>query len=152
MDERREAVTTMAPEIFTGEWARDWCEEINRSEAYAEAAESWEGALVLAVHADPSYGLEEGRAVWVDLWHGECREARAAGEGDREEAPYVIAADPYSWKRVLEGEMDPISGLMRGKLKLERGSVVELARYVRAAKELVAAAGRVESRYPEGWE
>lgn len=142
----------MAAEIFTGGWARDWCDEINDSAAYAEAAESWEGALVLAVHADPSYGLEEGRAVWVDLWHGECRGARAATDADREEAPYVIAADPYSWQRVLDGELDPISGLMRGKLKLESGSVVELARYVRAAKELVAAATRVESDYPEGWE
>lgn len=142
----------MAGEIFTGEWARDWCREINDSEAYREAAESWEGGVVLCVQADPSYGLDEPRAVYVDLWHGECREARAATEEDREEAPYVIAADPYSWKKVLNGEMDPISGLMRGKMKLERGSVVELARYVTAAKELVRAATRVEAAYPEGWE
>ena len=68
-----------------------------------------------------------------------------------DEAPYVLEADPYSWKRVLDGELDPIAGLMRGKIKLRRGSVVELARYVKAAKELVRAAGRVDASYPEGW-
>lgn len=141
----------MAYEIFTGDWARAWCRELNESEAYAAAAEDWEGALILRVQADPSYGIEEDRAVWVDLHHGACRGARAAADDDAGATPYLIQADPYSWKRILDGEMDPISGLMRGKLKLERGSVVELARYVRAAKELVRAAGRVETAYPEGW-
>lgn len=141
----------MAQEIFTGDWARAWCRELNESDAYADAAENWEGALVLRVRADPSHGLDERRQVWVDLHHGECRGARAAGEEDVEDVPYLIEADPYSWQRVLDGELDPIVGLMRGKLKLERGSVVELARYVKAAKELVRAAGRVETAYPEGW-
>jgi putative sterol carrier protein len=77
-------------------------------------------------------------------------ESDAAGATD--DASYLIEADPYSWKRVLEGELDPIAGLMRGKLKLRRGSVVALARYVGAARELVRAAGRVETSFPEGWE
>lgn len=142
----------MTGEIFTGEWARDWCREINDSDAYREAAEDWEGAVVLTLQPDPSYGIDSERSVYVDLWHGECREAREAGADDLEEAPYVIAADPYSWKKVLNGEMGPVTGLMRGKMKLERGSVVELARYVRAAEELVKAATRVEAEYPDGWE
>lgn len=141
----------MAHEIFTGDWARAWCEELNGSEAYAEAAEDWEGALILRVRADASYGIEEPRSVWVDLHHGACRDARSADEKDGDEVPYLIEADPYSWKRVLDGDLDPIAGLMRGKLKLKRGSVVELARYVKAAKELVRAAGRVDTSYPEGW-
>lgn len=139
-------------ELFTEEWARAWCRELNGSEEYREAAETWEGAVVLVVEPDPERGIEEERAVYLDLRQGECREARAADAEDRAGAPYVIRADPYTWKRVLDREMDPISGLMRGKFKLERGSVVTLARYVRAAKELVSAATRVETSFPEGWE
>lgn len=149
----------MAPEVFTGAWAEAWCAEINGSEAYREAAEDWEGAIVLRMEADPSFGLPEPRAVRMDLWHGECRGATAVpprGESDAadatDDAPYRIEGDPYSWKRVLEGELDPIAGLMRGKLKLRKGSVVALARYVGAARELVRAAGRVETSFPEGWE
>lgn len=152
----------MAPEVFTGAWAEAWCAEINASEAYREAAAEWEGAIVLRVSADPSFGLPEARAVRMDLWHGECRGASAAPSDDGsdaadaadvgDDAPYLIEADPYSWKRVLEGELDPIAGLMRGKLKLRRGSVVALARYVGAARELVRTAGRVETSFPEGWD
>ena len=145
----------MAAEVFTGAWAEAWCEQINESDAYREAAADWEGEIVLRVTADPAFGLPEPRAVRVDLWHGECRGASATaadGPADEHDAPYVLEADPYSWKRVLDGELDPIAGLMRGKLKLRRGSVVELARYVKAAKELVRAAGRVEASYPEGWD
>ena len=71
----------MAYEIYTGDWARAWCGALNDSEAYAEAASDWEGALVLRVRADTSYGIEEPRSVWVDLHHGDCRGARAATLG-----------------------------------------------------------------------
>lgn len=141
----------MSHEFFTAGWAEAWCGEINRSEAYREAAEDWEGAVVLRVEPDPSYGVEAPRSVWVDLRHGECRGARSAGEEERAEAPYVIRGDPYTWARILKGEMEPVAALLRGKLKLERGSVAELARYITAARELVAAATRVETRFPEGW-
>lgn len=76
----------MSDEIFTGEWAEAWCREVNESEAYREAAADWEGAVVLTVEPDPSYGVETARSVWVDLRHGECREARrrsATGATDR---------------------------------------------------------------------
>lgn len=150
----------MAPEVFTEEWAEAWCREINRSEAYRQAADSWEADVELRVSADPAFGLPEPRTVRMALWHGECRGSAGAddagdpagADGSIDEAPYVIEADPYSWKRVLDGDLDPIAGLMRGKLKLRRGSVVELARYVGAARELVRAAGRVDASYPEGWE
>lgn len=142
----------MAEEIFTESWAEAWCREMNESEAYSEAAETWEGAIVLRLAPDASWGIEEERSVWVDLHHGECRGVREATEEDLRDAPYVIRADPYTWDRVLKGELDPISGLMRGKLKLKRGSIVSLARYVTAAKELVAAATRVETRFPDAWE
>lgn len=141
----------MGHEIFTGEWARSWCRELNGSDAYAEAARDWEGAMVLVLAPDASYGVPEPRAVHVDLWHGECREAREATGEDRERVPYVIRADPYTWNRVLAGDLDPIAALMQGKLKLKRGSVMSLARYVNAARELVRAATRVETSFPEGW-
>jgi putative sterol carrier protein len=51
-------------------------------------------------------------------------------------APYVIRA-PYSrWKEVLRGDLDPVKGMMQGKLKLQ-GDLATIVRYVRAANELV---------------
>ncbi len=141
----------MAAEVFSDAWAKAWCTKLNGSEAYQKAAASWEGALILVVEADPSLGIQENRAVYLDLWHGACRDARAATPEDFEDAAYVITADPYSWKQVLEGQLEPISAIMRGKLKLTKGSVASLAPFVLAARELVAAATQVEASFPEGW-
>lgn len=141
----------MAAEVFTGDWARAWCEEINASDAYRDAARTWEGAVVLQVRRDPSQGVEQDRAIYADLWHGECRGARVATADDLSNAPYLIQSDPDTWNQVLDGDLDPMLGLMRGKLKLVKGNLTQLARYVLAAKELVACASRIETSFPEDW-
>ncbi len=140
----------MAYEMFTDEWARAYGEELNRSAKYREAAKRWEWPLALTVEADPGLGIERDRSVLLDLWHGECRSARMASPEDLQSAPYAISADPYSWKQVLDGQLEPISGLMRGKLKLTRGNMIALAGYLTAAKELVACATRLDTILPAG--
>lgn len=138
----------MATDVFTEEWSHRCCEQLNQHEPYRTAASGWEGAIVMVMRADPKVGLEEDRAAYFDLHHGSCRGARAASKEDRENAPYVMAAPPRVWEQVFAKELEPISALMFGKLKLERGSMFTLARYTAAAKEMVAAAGMVEARFP----
>lgn len=137
-------------EPFTEAWAKAYCEALNANEAYRQAAATWEGAIVLAVEADPALGLEERRGIYLDLHHGACREARAATPEDFAAAPYVIAADARTWKEITEGVLDPIAALMRGKLKLEKGNMAVLAGYMMAAIELTHTARQVSTRYPEG--
>jgi len=91
-----------------------------------------------------------GRAVFVDLWHGECREARQALPGDLDRAPYVIRGDEDTWHAVLEGRAEPLQALMTGKLKLEKGSIGALAFHIRSARELVACASRVREKRASG--
>jgi putative sterol carrier protein len=142
----------MESEIFSESWAKVWAKRIKENEAYRKAAANWEGAMVLVMNADPSWGIAEERAVIADLWHGDCRGAKIAESEDLLEAPYVIRANPATWKDVLAGKLDPIFGLVRGKLKLARGSVFSLLPYTVAAKELVVSATRVETSFPEGWQ
>lgn len=136
----------MSHEVFTDTWAEAWAQELRISNAYRQAAEAWEGSVLLRMTAD---GAATDRAVFVDLWHGECRSARAADASDVEEADYVIQADLDVWSRVLAGDLEPIFGLMSGKLKLTRGSLAKLTPYMAASRELVAAASRVDSRFPD---
>ena len=137
----------MSHEIFTDAWAEAWAQELQASDAYRAAAETWEGSVLLSLKADDTAA---DRAVFVDLWHGECRGARAAEASDIESADYVIQADLEVWSRVLARELEPIFGLMSGKLKLTRGSLAKLTPYMAASRELVAAASRVDSIFPEG--
>jgi putative sterol carrier protein len=142
----------MAEEIFTDAWAQQWNDSINDNEKYKKAATKWEGAIAMQMMPDADMGIPEERIVIADLWHGDCRGARAASAADLEDAPYVIRATPPTWKSVLSGKTDPIVGLMGGKLKLAKGSLFALLPYAKAAKELVQSAINVDTEFPEGWE
>ena len=142
----------MATEIFTDAWAQQWNDSINDNERYKKAATKWEGAIALQMMPDTDMGIPEERIVIADLWHGDCRGARAASAPDLEGAPYLIKANPSTWKSVLSGKTDPIVGLMGGKLKLAKGSLFALLPFAKAAKELVQSAINVDTEFPEGWE
>jgi putative sterol carrier protein len=118
------------------EWVAIYKDRINASAEYREAAASWEGAVAFVFEAEPDHHVPEDLWAVLDLWHGECREAKMRDAAESGGAPYVIRA-PYSrWKEVLRGDLDPVKGMMKGKLKLQ-GDLAMIVRYVRAANELV---------------
>ena len=137
-------------EILSDEWASAWCEALNASATYRTAAASWEGAVVVAVRRDPGRGVEP-RAVFLDLWRGACREARAAAPADETAARYVLTADATTWVGLLSGALDPLAAVMSGALELTKGSVVSLFPQVAAAKELVAVARGLRGSPPPSW-
>ncbi|MBE3590379.1 MAG: SCP2 sterol-binding domain-containing protein [Firmicutes bacterium] len=136
-------------ELFTPEWIRAYRQALNANEGYRQAAADWEWPLVLLVDADPARGLEEPRGIYLDLYRGECREARAATREDAESAPYVISGDLATWRQVIAGELELIAAMMRGKLRLERGDLAFLAGYMAAALELIKSAREVPTSDPE---
>jgi putative sterol carrier protein len=135
-------------DLFSQAWADAAATAIRASVSYPKAAATWEGAIVFKLQADPSLGVPEDRSAFFDLWHGECRSAQAATATDLESAAYIIAADAFTWQQVMAGKLEPIAGLLRGKLKLHKGNVATLARYVTAAKEMVVCAATVPTRFP----
>ncbi len=118
------------------EWLRIYRERIEASPEYREAALTWEGDISFVFEAEPNKGVPEDLWAWLDLWHGGCREARMVGSEEGGRAPYVIRAPYTRWKDVLLGDLDPVKGMMQGKLKLQ-GDLPTIIRYVRAANELV---------------
>ncbi len=118
------------------EWIRTYGERINASPEYQVAAATWEGAVAFVFEAEPDHGVPDDLWAYLDLWHGECRDARMVDPEEGERAPYLIRA-PYSrWKEILRGDLDPVKGMMQGKLKV-RGDLPTIVRHVRAANELV---------------
>jgi putative sterol carrier protein len=132
--------------VFSEAWAVACAEVINRSGAYRAAATTWEGALVLLMTPEKVPGEE--RRVFLDLWHGDCRSARAATVDDEAAARYVLAGTESSWRLVLTGRTAPLLAIMTGKLRLAKGSLAELIPYTGAAKELVTAASAIEAIFP----
>ena len=76
----------------------------------------------------------------------------AAGYNSRllTQPPYII--NRGNWEQILEGKIAPLSAIMRGKLKLAKGSMTTLLlKYVTAAKEIVVSAQQLDSEIPQAF-
>ncbi len=63
----------MAFSFPSDEWVKAAMEQVNDSSDYAEAAANWEGDIAFVVTAVP--GDRKEVVLYMDLWHGKCREA-----------------------------------------------------------------------------
>lgn len=127
-------------------WLSLYTDLINGSDEYREAAATWEGDIAFVFEAEPDRGIPEDLVAWLDLWHGECRQARMVGPEEGERAAFAIRA-PYSrWRDVVQGDLEPVKGMMQGKLKV-RGDLPTILRYARAAFELVNLTMRVPTEF-----
>lgn len=124
-------------------WAKAAMEKVNTSEAYQKAAKNWEGDLVFIVTAVP----DERQTVYLymDLMHGECRDAYETTADKASE--FTITAPLTVWRKVLEGKLDPIRGLVSRQLKLT-GPMAKIMKAPRAANELVNASSQVDTEWP----
>lgn len=137
------------PVFPSEEWLEEFVEKINTSAEYADAAATWEGDLVFVYEKEPDKGVDEDVYAWLDLWHGKCRDAaRLDGPDDPRaaSAKFTITA-PYSrWKSVLKKELDPVKGMMQGKIKV-KGDLPTIVRYVKASNVLVDLTTTVDTQF-----
>ena len=115
-------------------WADQFKEALNNSEPYRSAAHKWEGDLLLA--------LEGEGGLYLDLWHGACREATYLTNSAGKKAAYTITANMTTWRQGLAGQLEPMQGIMTRQLKME-GNLVKLMQHLKAAQELVKCAAQV---------
>jgi putative sterol carrier protein len=133
------------------EWLEQYVEAINASPEYADAAATWEGDLVFVYEKEPDKGVPDDLYAWLDLWHGKCRGHEVlTGPDDpkAQSAKFTISA-PYSrWKSVVKKELDPVKGMMQGKIKV-KGDLPTIVRYVKASNVLVDLTTQVETSFPD---
>jgi putative sterol carrier protein len=120
------------------EWIRKFKDELNKNKKYEEVAKSWEGDFLFVITPDKDFRKEV--IFYVDLWHGKCRDAYLS-KGNKKAA--FIFKGPYSnWKKVINKEIDPIRGLIRGLFTVEGDSKVIIDQS-KAAQELVNTASKI---------
>jgi putative sterol carrier protein len=135
----------MAFQFPSDEWVKDFVEKINASDAYAKAAEKWEGDFYFIVSPGP--GVPEKAILYVDLWHGKARSGRKVADEAEESPEFSIQAPVGTWQRVIEKKLDPIQGMITGQLKL-KGTLSKIMRAPKAAAELVNCATQVPTEFP----
>jgi len=131
-------------ELGSAEWLKALKESINSSQAYADAARTWEGDFYFII--DPGGAIEKEIVMYMDLWHGACREAYPVADRSEKTPVFVINAPESVWRKVIGKKLDPIQGLMTRQLKL-KGDIVKIMKAVKAAKELVECTTRVPTKF-----
>src|SRR5215470_5814318 len=136
------------PVFASQPWFEAFAEQINASAHYREAAADWEGDIAFRIMAEPDRNVPADLYGYLDLWHGACRSGKVIDATEAAAAAYTIAAPFSRWKDVVEGDLDPIKGMMQGKLRV-RGDLPTIVRYVKAANELVRLTGRVDTDFQD---
>jgi len=152
----------MAIAFPSEEWVSSFKEKINSNPNYKESGANWEhGTISLIaqfdqdildkIKSDPllSKQIKENETavgIWIDLYHGVCREAKMVTAEQAEKAKFVIIGDYARWKSVLKKELEPVKGMMQGKLKL-KGDLPTIVRFVKAAQDLVESATMVDTKF-----
>ncbi|MDP3178315.1 MAG: SCP2 sterol-binding domain-containing protein [Spirochaetaceae bacterium] len=130
------------------EWVAAYKDAINASAAYKSAAANWtHGVVALIVLANPP-SFPQDAGIWLDLDRGVCREAKLVSVDEAKKAPFCISGDYARWKQVVRKELDPIKGMMQGKLRL-KGDLPTIVRAVRASQELVNSSGSVDTVFSD---
>ena len=98
------------------EWVKEWENRLNASESYAQAAANWEGDNLIVVLPDENY--KETTYIYIDLKHGKASGACLLKSPDEKKALFTSTAPFGTWRKVLEGRMDPIQAMFSNKIKL----------------------------------
>ena len=135
----------MAIPFPSDQWIKALMQAINQSASYQEAAKNWEGDFCFVV--EPGGTLTRPAILYMDLWHGKCREAYELAEGAALTSAFKLTASVAAWKKVINKQLDPIQGMMTNQLKL-RGNMATIMKNVKAAKELVACCTQIATEFP----
>jgi putative sterol carrier protein len=136
----------MAILFGTEAWILALQDELNNSAGYREAAKTWEGDFYFVVNKGGP--IEKDIYMYVDLWHGECREAREITDPAAKSPAFVMSAPLNVWKKVVGKKLDPIKGMMTRQLKL-KGNMMKIMKTPKAAIELVECTTRIDTQWPE---
>lgn len=133
----------MAAVFPNEEWLVKLKEFLNSNEKYAQVARNWEGDLMFDIKA--AGALKTDLLIYLDLWHGKCREVRYLPEGGDQEAAFRLTAPYTNFVRVLTGDLDPMQAMMTRKLSV-KGNMAYMMRNVPTVLEFVRCAQAVTDK------
>ncbi len=130
------------PVIFpNSEWIAAFKDKLNSDERYGRSAVGWEGKVLFIIERDSHFPNQQ--VVFLDLWHGECREAAILEEGlPMPNARFVLQAPYSNFLPVLRGEIHPMTALTTRKLRL-KGDLAYIVRHLPVSLEFVRCAQEI---------
>jgi putative sterol carrier protein len=130
------------------EWLQALKDKLNNDEKYARIARKWEGDIMF--HIEPDGPVSETVQLYIDLWHGECRNAFLVDPANQSELdPAFVLSAPYTnLIRIVTGTLDPMQAMITRKLKV-KGSMAYMMRNVPVVLDFVRCAQEIDTEYLE---
>ncbi|AFK20716.1 sterol carrier protein (plasmid) [Haloferax mediterranei ATCC 33500] len=133
------------PEAYIKEYKR----KLNASEEYSDTGEGWgvgfNGDFLYEIQPDGTY---EGDPIhfFVGLEDGDCTESYVVGDPDKEDWGFAYRGGYEDWKLLMQGEIDPVEGMMDGTFDLD-GDMQKVMQYSQAAVVMTECAGDVDVEF-----
>ncbi len=136
----------MAYQFPSEEYIEAVMEILNNDSRYAEIARNWEGDLLFLI--EPSEGDKNddlSMMIYMDLWHGRCRDARVINPAKDEvpDAAFILSGTRSNFLKVLSGELEVMQSMITRKLTL-KGSLTYMMRNVPTLLDFLRCCGEVE--------
>jgi putative sterol carrier protein len=130
-------------------WATAYQRAVNDNPQYRTAGKDWtHGKVAFVVKADASLELQADMAILLDVNAGQCHAATyMSGDAAREGAAFAVEGPYDNWKQLIVEGLDPIKALMQGRLRLTKGHLPTMIRYVESSKQLLASAQQVPTAF-----
>ncbi len=128
------------------EWVAQLQHEVNNSAAYASSGKTWEGDFYFIIQHEG--GPVPEQRMYLDLWHGKCREAHLVTGPESITPEFTITGTTKTFRKIFEKKLDPIQALMTKQLKLQ-GNMMKIMRSVKATLDLVNCCSLIDTVYPD---
>ena len=129
---------SMATTFPTPEWVDALAAKLNSDERYAQVAKNWEGDMIVEIEDDTvDHPASPPSRIYLDLWHGGCRQARILSEDEKPpEAAFILHASLSNILKIFQGELDPMQAMLTRRLRVE-GNLAYMLRNVPTVLEFV---------------
>ncbi len=132
-------MAVMYPSI---DWLNELKDSLNANTAFEKAAAKWEGSLVMHIQADEL--LDKETIMWIDPYKGKIRDAKIINSLDEKESEFVLSAKYSTWKAIINGEMDSMKAILKGKIKVQ-GKLTSLLKQTKASNALIKVQQNMDS-------
>ncbi len=107
--------------------------------------------LTFRVQADPSFGLDKDiyhSIHWIDGVR-QPDSGLLSKEDAEKKSDFILAAPPAIWKKVIRREAGFVSVVMKGKIKIEKGSGPEMMALASKSPALAETFNKVDTEWPD---
>lgn len=139
---------SMAIAFPSEEWIQEYERKLNEDPDYQETSEGWgvgfNGDFIFHIVADGS--LPEDRYYFVGLENGDVYECREIDSPDDVDWGFIYRGDYDDWKKLSQGEIGPIDGMMSGVFQVE-GDMQKVLQYSDAAVAMTNVSKSIDTDY-----